>query len=328
MIYQNVELHGAEEIYEAKGGIALRRVPVSLHNSISKNGVIAAHRTGGCEIRFVPDREVYITLSTLKEGDSAHLTVYHGCMQRGTLWAGSVIVGNEPKRFMFRKSPDFAFLCKTAEQYNQPFDPQVIRIVCDSVPIVIHSIEGSCRPPSKNEKPDKTMLFYGSSICHGAAAPTGDLNWPFLTAKKLGIDHINFGFPASGLYEPEIADYIAGRNDWDCLFLEIGINFYSDEISSIKKRVKYMLETVRKAHPEKYIFCTDIFYANTKEDISVVREAIKTSVLEVKDEKIIFIDALSLMGEANLLSEDHVHPSVEGHIKISDNLYNAIKKYF
>lgn len=331
MIYKNLELHNVSEIYEANGGIAFYRTEKSLGEKLSDNGRNAIARTGGVEIRFVTDSEVYITLSTLDDTAKSHLTVFYGNIPAGMAYH-PLIIDSTPRKIRFRKSPDFDFLSKTAKLYNHPFSPQVIRIISDGTPIVIHSAQGDARPPKKDEVPDKTILFYGSSITFGTAISTGDLHWPFLTAEKLGIDHIGLGFPASALYEHSIADHIAKRQDFDALFLEIGVNFYADSSESIRERVEYMLKTVRKAHPDKYIFCTDIFYAHPVPDIAEgminnVRRVVSETVPAFQDEKIIYIPGLKLMGEPRFLSEDHIHPSVAGHIEIANNLSAALKPY-
>lgn len=333
VIYKNMEIHGAEEIFEKNGGVSFMRMPEKLHGCLTEPGLKAVRRPGGCEIRFVPEGEVYITISTDNDDAYSNLTVYYGSMQRGTLWSGNAIVGKTPRRLRFCPSPAAEFLGELSEREKYPFSPEVVRIVCDGTPIVIHSVEGKLRPPTPEEKPAKTMLFYGSSICHGAAASAGDLFWPFRTAAKLGIDHINLGMPNAGIYQHGMADFIASRTDWDYLFLEIGINFYGDPYEVQKERTEYMLKTVRAAHPDKYIFCTDIFCARCvqgemKEHMDGVRKTIRDAVLSQKDERIVYINALDIMGSDTLLSEDRVHPSTEGHITISDNLYKALKKYF
>lgn len=56
-------------------------------------------------------------------------------------------------------------------------------------------------------------LAYGSSITNGAlAVRPGDL-YPARVARTLGVDHFNLGFGGGARLEPEMADWIAGRND-------------------------------------------------------------------------------------------------------------------
>ena len=64
-------------------------------------------------------------------------------------------------------------------------------------------------------------------------------------AQLLGVDLINLGFGGGACLEPEIADYIAGRQDWDFASLELGINLLRQvEPEEFARRVDYFVERI------------------------------------------------------------------------------------
>lgn len=55
----------------------------------------------------------------------------------------------------------------------------------------------------------KPVVFYGSSITHGASASRPGNTYCAMIAQKLGLDHVNLGFSGSAKGEKEIAEYIS-----------------------------------------------------------------------------------------------------------------------
>lgn len=55
----------------------------------------------------------------------------------------------------------------------------------------------------------KPVVFYGSSITHGAAASRPGNTYCAMISQKLGLDHINLGFSGNAKGEREIAEYIS-----------------------------------------------------------------------------------------------------------------------
>ena len=49
---------------------------------------------------------------------------------------------------------------------------------------------------------DKPVVWYGTSIMHGAAASRPGLGWPQQAERMLGMEGINLGFSGNGLMQP------------------------------------------------------------------------------------------------------------------------------
>lgn len=56
---------------------------------------------------------------------------------------------------------------------------------------------------------DKPVVFYGTSILHGASASRPGMAWPSIVGRRLGMPTINLGFSGSGKMEPELGHLLA-----------------------------------------------------------------------------------------------------------------------
>jgi hypothetical protein len=59
-------------------------------------------------------------------------------------------------------------------------------------------------PPANASLPrgDKPVLWYGTSIMHGAAASRPGMGWPQQAERMLGMEGVNLGFSGNGLMQP------------------------------------------------------------------------------------------------------------------------------
>ena len=63
----------------------------------------------------------------------------------------------------------------------------------------------------KSMKMKKPVIFYGSSITHGAAASTPGYTYENLIAQKYNMTYVNLGFAGNAKAEDAMCDYIAKR---------------------------------------------------------------------------------------------------------------------
>jgi hypothetical protein len=75
-------------------------------------------------------------------------------------------------------------------------------------------VEGEIAPPRPGQIPAISYLAYGSSITHGSYALRTGETYPARVGRALGVNVINLGFGAAAYLEPEMAQWIASRNDW------------------------------------------------------------------------------------------------------------------
>ncbi|MBQ8207390.1 MAG: hypothetical protein IJZ89_01495 [Clostridia bacterium] len=330
MIFNNFEIWGADTLKEIRGGVCPQKVPNEVCDKLSSWAPSHARRNIGMEIRFVPgDGEVKLTLSTKIEGETNRLILYYGAMQTGTTF----IVTNEPKTFKVSLPEKLGALERIRDEHGLAFSPKVVRLLMEAAPVIIHSIEGDIRPPEKDEVPELNGIFYGSSITQGSYGIIPNLLWNRRTADKLGVDCRNFGFAGCCLVEKAMADYFASLDDWDFMVLELGINLVGKiELDEFRERVRYTLNTIHDKHPDKYMFCIDIFHYGSDngsyhETVDAFRQVVIDEAARIASPYIkIFGGETILTGDLGM-SADMVHPSIEGIIEMADNLSRLMRPY-
>lgn len=331
MIYNGIEIHGASWVEETENGVIPRRYPAAVREALNDIGQGAALNLCGVELRFVPEGEVKITLSTASGKGMNRAQLYYGSTQAG--WeTGEVKITGTPKEITFRQSERVEFLEASAKAHGDVFSPKVLRLVVENAPILIHSIEGNVRPPKADEVPAENVLFYGSSITHGSLAAAPSTYWNRRVVENLGRDHVNLGLAGSCLVQKEVVDWICSRTDWQVAVLEMGINMVdSVETEDYRQRVRYMLETIHAKHPDKYKFCIDVFYYYgdlfDKGRVKEYRQVMAEEVARIGSDRLIHISGLDMLTGVHGLSEDMVHPNVIGVEEIARNMTAKLGEY-
>jgi len=326
MIYNNVELYNVAELLtpEEHAGKLLSRIPNDLRLSLNQNARLRALYAAGCEIRFNLIGDSARIVLSCEEPSIAE--VYQGTFQIS--WH---IIGTEPTEIRVSLPQNIAFLEKVTKEKDLPFDARLTRIILPhNARTRLFTIEGETSPPRRDQTPEKRYLAYGSSITHGARSyrPTG--SYAMRTAWLLGVDLLNLGFGGGAHCEPQIADYIAELEDWDFATLEMGINMLGGfSTEEFKNRVEYLVKRIVKAHPNKPVFCIDLFtFADDfdssakkhKEFRRVVREVVKNLHMP----KLFHLDGRRLLKDVSGLTFDLVHPTPSGMEEIAKNLSKII----
>lgn len=327
MLYQGLDIHGAVELEKTADGVIPHRLPRSVWEPLDLKGHALAPT--GTELRFVPEGEVTITLSAAGHNCA---TVYYGALQSGET-PQHFVIPNTPTAFTFRPLGAAHYAAEAKERYTLPYGPHVVRVLLGNAPVTVHKVEGACRPPHADELPPQTGLFYGSSITQGAFLPSNALLWSRRVAEALGCDHLNLGMAGRCFAERETADWLAARNDWDFAVLELGINMVDHHTcDEFRRRVRYLLETLHAAHPEKYLFCLDIFcYRGDlfhENNAPPFRRAVGEEAARLGSDRVVHIPALDILPTGAGLSTDMVHPGIEGALEIAHNLTRALKPFF
>jgi hypothetical protein len=103
------------------------------------------------------------------------------------------------------------------------------------------------------------LLFYGTSIVHGAAASRAGMCHPAILGRRLGLPVVNLGFGGQGQMDPEVAALLAELDPSvyviDCLpNMNAGL---------VEARAAPLVHTLRAAHPHTpIILVEDRSYAN------------------------------------------------------------------
>jgi len=179
-----------------------------------------------------------------------------------------------------------------------------------------------CNPP---------LVYYGTSIVHGAFTARSGLGSPQMLARELDLPLINLGFSGNARTETELA----------ALFAELdAAMFLIDPLANmdaklVKERAEPFLRILCGKRPDVPVFQIESpqpFGAWIKPgDVAAHREKIAGyraafSMLKGEGvENLHYIDASGFYGEDNDGSTDYVHPNALGHKRMSEGLLSAIR---
>lgn len=331
MIYKNVELHNIEALIEGspEEGLQLCRVPLDLRQHLNENAFARSLFTTGSEIRFnLPGDQAVITLAT--EDQPAIVEIYNG-----SFMASWHVVTTEPTSIVVAPPEQIASLRTIAAQRELAFDPDLYRVMLPWKPAIrLLGIEGDLTPPRREQTPAQRYLAYGSSITQGGNSIRPSGTYAMRTAQYLGVDLINLGFGGGAHLESEVADYIAGRNDWDFATLELGINLVNRDLpeDEFAARVDYFIDTISSAHPDKWIFCIDMFpfrgdFEPANQRPRNFRKIVRNAVEGFNRPKLIHINGQLMLPTIDGLTADALHPATQGMEQIAYHLSEVMKRH-
>lgn len=344
MLHQQIELHNIKEITPLEGqkGFLLHRLPnelrVQLHEFALNSGLCAS----GVEIRFhmkaeaVKLRLLVMNHEALKSNRHSIVQVYHGNFQEP--WPR--IIGAHEMEIEIKPPEEIEHLKELARKQRHAFSPDLVRVILPhECQIALVDVEGETEPPRPGSTPALHLLAYGSSITHGASSirPTGA--YIMRTAERLGMDLYNQGLAGGAMLDVPMAKYIAGRSDWDLAVLELGINMIWDvpnerpgDPDEFRTRVDHFISIIAEAHPDKWIFCTDLFTfkGDTNADplAKQFRSIVSEKIESLNMPKLVYIPGTELLTGTEHLSSDLIHPAEEGHLEISQKLAEKICKIY
>lgn len=325
MIIDNIECAGVAEITQRFNGRQLQRIPETVRNKLNDRGRWNSQMTIGVELRFVcAAPHIRVFLSSL-EGD-APVEVYCGDFLHSThslAPGGPLCIHLEPPACFPTVKPEAL--------QGRRFAPQVWRIVLPGIQTVFHELESygfPVRPPRTAEKPDKLWLAYGSSITAGGYVRQA--------AEMLGVDYVNLAMGGACFGEPELADFIAERGDWDFATFELGVNmrpFFEPDI--FRERADYLVRTTLANNPGKPV-CLITPFPNQQDcerrtsQLGHRQQAFTRILHDIADagpENLYLIDGHTLLADFSLLGIDLVHPSPAGHQQIARNLAERLSEH-
>ncbi len=329
MIYHDVELYNIQELLDdGDAGKILCRIPNDLRLRLNDSAKSNAVATPGSEIRFnLTGDQAKITLrNTGEQAVPALVEVY-----QGAFLVSVHVIGTEPTAVTVTRHPLTEQLSELSQEHHLSYDINLCRVILPwRPPCRLIGIEGNTTPPRPDQTPAMKYLAYGSSITHGntAVRPTG--SYAMRTAQFLDVDLISLGFGAGAHLERDMADYIAGRGDWDLASMEMGINLLgSIDTDEFERRVSCFIPTIARARPDKWIFCIDVFpcrwdyMGDPKAD--VFREIVRAQVQALNMPKLVHISGKQILTSLTGLSGDLVHPSPAGMEEMAQNLAQRMK---
>ena len=326
MLYRTLELYNIAELLpnETSSSLALTRIPNDLRLSLNEPACRNALQATGAELRFN------------LESDEAIVTLC--CPDKPAIcevWQGDFlvdwhVVGTEPTEIVVKNPARLERLSALPAQPNATFDSLLTRVLLPHRPATqLVGVRGEWTPPRADQTPARRLMMYGSSITHGNAALRPSGGWAHRTAQLLNVDAINLGFGGGAHLEPQMANYLAARDDWEMATLETGINIGGIGRAEFARRIDYFIETIARAHPDKWIFCLGVFRCNAdiqgEPTFAEFRNEVRRKVESLNMPRLVYLDGLEMGPSLTGLTADLVHPAPAGMEEIARNVCDAIK---
>lgn len=322
----SVSFHNVAYLERLQSGVTgqvLRRFPESVRfdPALSEIGRhFTAHTSNGSEIRFFAKHSlVRVDLSTTIE--EATISIFRGEYEYtpSPVKIRGGMVSRIALKFDAHTERRDAFA-------GDRFSPDMWRILCHDAPIIFCGMEpgdGKPRPPSTGEGPTIRWLAYGSSITQCGDGPTSYVN---IAAQELGVDALNLGMGGSCYMERSVADFIAGRSDWDFATLELGINVlphWSEE--KFADAALAFVRRIHEARPNRPVVLISHFrngwdYSADGENSLFIRNRRYREILqEIKERinspKVWFLNGLEIFSDLRGFNADLLHPMPQAHVR-------------
>jgi len=334
MIHENVEFHNVAELRSVQKGAGLRlqRVPEDVRKQLNDGAQMRMLQPDTAEIRFLADGPCRVTLSS--EGNT-RVTVFHGLFDSRQRFT----IGQKPQTIEIAVPERLRELSATYWR-GMSFSPRVTRLIFggrERDPVLFHGIEGTnVRPPGADDLPGLRYLAYGTSITHGFDAEGPHLSYVSQTARHLGADLINLGVGGAAHCEPELADYIARRDDWDIATLALSVNMQGFSLEAFRDRVSYMVNRVAEADPRRPVACVTLYpyfrdFGIEPPDQSVggtpeqYRQALRDVTEACPHGNVHLIEGPEILQDISGLTADLIHPGDYGMTEMGRNLAEKLK---
>ncbi|MEQ1860789.1 MAG: SGNH/GDSL hydrolase family protein [Chthoniobacteraceae bacterium] len=179
---------------------------------------------------------------------------------------------------------------------------------------------------------EKPIVFYGTSITHGACASRPGMVHTAILGRRLFRPVINLGFSGNGKMAPEVGEFLV-KLDAAAFVIDCLPNMNAAEV---RARTGMLVHQLRTAHPETPIILVED-RRNTNSWILPARDkhhtdnhaALAKSFAELKKEgveNLHYIDGDRLLGDDSEGATDGSHPNDLGFMRQSDVFEPVLRK--
>ncbi|MDF1753783.1 MAG: SGNH/GDSL hydrolase family protein [Verrucomicrobiales bacterium] len=171
---------------------------------------------------------------------------------------------------------------------------------------------------------EKPILFYGTSITHGASASRPGMAHPAILGRRLDRPVINLGFSGNGKMEPEVGALLAELNP-EVYVIDCLPNMTESEVV---ENAEALVQIIRVSRPETpIVLVEDRTYANSWIHISkrLRHEGSRGAQLKAFDnlvssgvKNIYYLEGENLLGEDGEGTTDGSHPNDLGFMRQAD----------
>lgn len=178
------------------------------------------------------------------------------------------------------------------------------------------------------DKKDKKILFYGSSVTHGGTACRPGLTYPAILSRMLEAEFINLGYAGNCKGEEIIAQKISNLK-FDAFVMEYDHN--EADPNELKRKHESFFKIIMQTHkdiPVVFMSRPDFSHSvnlRTEEFKNVVKTTYQNAINN-GDNNVYFIDGRKIFDGKNRsdFSSDKIHPNDMGFYVIAENLYDIL----
>ena len=178
---------------------------------------------------------------------------------------------------------------------------------------------------------EKPIVFYGTSIMHGACASRPGLAIPAILGRRLNRPTINLGFSGNGRMEPEVGALLAELDP--CAFAIDCLPNMNEEM--ITERAVPLIKQLRSTHPgtpillvEDRSFTNTRFFPEREHRHRTNRMALRAAFQQLQEEGIdhlFYLQGEDLLGRDGEAATDGSHPNDLGMVRYADAYEPALR---
>lgn len=171
---------------------------------------------------------------------------------------------------------------------------------------------------------ERPIVFYGTSIMHGACASRPGMAFPSILGRRLKKPTINLGFAGNGRMEIEVGSLLAELDP--CVYVIDCLPNMNE--SSVSERTIPLVSKIREAHKKTPIllvedrsFTNTRFFPARKEHHQKSRVALKNAFNQLEDlgiNNMFYLNGDNLLGQDGEAATDGSHPSDLGMMRYAD----------
>jgi len=179
---------------------------------------------------------------------------------------------------------------------------------------------------------ERPVLFYGTSIMHGASASRPGMAIPAIIGRRLGLPTINLGFSGNGRMDEAVVALLAELDPAiyaiDCL-----PNMTPEQVA---ERTEPLVRRLRQARPDTPIllvedrtFTNAGFFKNTTTQHTARRAALRKAYDRLRAEgvrRLGYLEGAALLGDDGEAATDGSHPSDLGFVRYADAYEAAFRR--
>jgi len=178
----------------------------------------------------------------------------------------------------------------------------------------------------------KPIVFYGTSIVHGAYASHSGISHPSLIGRRLNIPIVNLGFSGAAQMELKMADILA-EIDAAAYVIDAQPNMNA---KMLEQRCEKFLRRLRQLRHDTPILLVEVASSNRdwyygkpdawRESSWRVQRAIYQKLMAQGEKKISYLRGENLYGNSGEESIDDCHPGDLGFLSMADKMTPLLKQ--